>query len=205
MTGSQYNNVVQWTLANTPAGTMEDSFEAARAVFNNMGIAFPHGDSLQIVLTLLNGEYMGWAPCTYAQAQELANAGTAVMGIDTDHVVVVLPDESVNGRISPAAAAESVYARTAADIPKDERVAMQFYAYYANTPTPTQPVTPNPEPKPDVNTLVSWARGALEKNYSSAASILVFLILIFNGVPGLSGSAAPKRTWILEHLIAPQS
>ena len=75
MTGSQYKNVAQWTLANTPGVEAMDSSDAARVIFNNLGVAFPNGSCEEILLTLMSEDYMGWTPCTYRQAQEYANAG----------------------------------------------------------------------------------------------------------------------------------
>lgn len=140
MTGSQYNNVVRWTLANMEAA---DSLTAARAVFNNCGVAFPQGSCRDILLTLMSGEYMGWAPCTYAQAQEFANAGIAAVGIDTEHVVILLPDETaVNRASSVMSASASAYA--ADSVAATERMSMQFYAYSAaSTTTTVQPSTPS--------------------------------------------------------------
>ena len=42
MTGTQYKNVAQWTLANG-AAEASDSAAAAKAIFDNMGVPFPAG------------------------------------------------------------------------------------------------------------------------------------------------------------------
>ena len=137
MTGSQYNNVVRWTAANMPMSSKEDSFEAARTIFTNLGVAFPHGDSQEILLQLMSGDYMGWMPCTYAQAQEYANAGVAALGVDTEHAVVILPEAAAVSHMAAPAAGVSVapYARQAAEISLEERMTMQFFAYYGSTAT----------------------------------------------------------------------
>ena len=59
------------------AAEAADTVTVARAIFNNMGVAFPGGTCQEILLTLMSGDYMGWGECTYAQAQEFANAGAA--------------------------------------------------------------------------------------------------------------------------------
>lgn len=139
MTGTQYKNVAEWTLAN---GGMEekDSASAAKAIFQNMGVPFPAGSSGEVLLTLMSDDYMGWRACTHAQAQEYANAGTAAVGVNGEEVVVILPDADTDG----AATSAGGYARQAADITTAERITMQFYAnmysqtidslwnYYAN-------------------------------------------------------------------------
>lgn len=135
MTGTQYTNVVHWTLANSPAA---DSAAAAKAVFNNMGVAFPNGSCPEILLTLLSEEYMGWMSCTCQQAREFANAGVATVGIDPSRVVVILPDQPADALLS-GTAAETAYAREAGDLALTERASMQFFAYAAASTTTTRP------------------------------------------------------------------
>ena len=142
MTGSQYKNVAQWTLANTPGVEAMDSSDAARVIFNNLGVAFPNGSCEEILLTLMSEDYMGWTPCTYRQAQEYANAGVAAVGVDTGHVVVILPDESADSVIASADAAASANAKQTSEIATAERMSMQFYTYAASATT-----TITPEPK----------------------------------------------------------
>ena len=135
MTGSQYKNVAQWTLANTPAIEAADSVAAARAIFNNLGVAFPNGSCEEILLILMSEDYMGWTPCTCRQAQEYANAGVAAVGVDTDHVVVILPDESADSVIASADAVSSASAKQTSDIAATERLGTQFFAYSSGTNT----------------------------------------------------------------------
>lgn len=138
MTGTQYTNVVHWTLANSPAA---DSAVAAKAVFNNMGVAFPSGSCPEILITLLSEEYMGWMSCTCQQAREFANAGVATVGVDPSRVVVILPDQPADALLS-GTAAETAYAREAGDLALTERASMQFFAYAAASTTTTK------KPKP---------------------------------------------------------
>ena len=67
MTGSQYKNVAQWTLANTPGVEAMDSASAARMIFNNLGVAFPNGSCEEILLTLMSEDYMGGRPAPTAR------------------------------------------------------------------------------------------------------------------------------------------
>lgn len=127
MTGTQYKNVAQWTLANG-AAEASDSAAAAKAIFDNMGVPFPAGSCGEILLTLMSEDYMGWRACTHLEAQEYANAGTAAVGIDGEHVVVILPEEG-EGLVGAAVQANATsYARQASDISTAERITMQFYA-----------------------------------------------------------------------------
>ena len=141
MTGTQYKNVAQWTLANGAAEASE-SAAAAKAIFDNMGVPFPAGSCGETLLTLMSEDYMGWRACTHLEAQEYANAGTAAVGIDGEHVVVILPEEG-EGLVGAVVQANATsYARQASDISTAERITMQFYAnsaaatnswnYYAN-------------------------------------------------------------------------
>lgn len=127
MTGTQYKNVAQWTLANG-AAEASDSAAAAKAIFDNMGVPFPAGSCGETLLTLMSEDYMGWRACTHLEAQEYANAGTAAVGIDGEHVVVILPEEG-EGLVGAAVQANATsYARQASDISTAERITMQFYA-----------------------------------------------------------------------------
>ena len=168
MTGSQYKNVAQWTLANTPGVEAMDSADAARAIFNNLGVAFPNGSCEEILLTLMSEDYMGWTPCTCRQAQEYANAGVAAVGVDTSRVVVILPDESADGVIASAdAAVVSASAKQTSDISATERMGMQFYAYAASATTTVTPVDPPVKTWSDyANLVVSNAVAQLGKTYA---------------------------------------
>ena len=41
------------------AAEAADTVTVARAIFNNMGVAFPGGTCQEILLTLMSGDYMG--------------------------------------------------------------------------------------------------------------------------------------------------
>ena len=138
MTGTQYKNVAQWTLANG-AAEASDSAAAAKAIFDNMGVPFPAGSCGEILLTLMSEDYMGWRACTHLEAQEYANAGTAAVGIDGEHVVVILPEEG-EGLVGAVVQANATsYARQASDISTAERITMQFYANSAGNTTEPKP------------------------------------------------------------------
>ena len=156
MTGSQYKNVAQWTLANTPGVEAMDSSDAARMIFNTLGVAFPNGSCEEILLTLMSEDYMGWTSCTCRQAQEYANAGVAAVGVDTDHVVVILPDESADSVVASADAAASASAKQTSEIAAAERMGMQFYAYAASaTTTVTYPYVDIPQDG-DIGTMIDY-------------------------------------------------
>ena len=86
MTGTQYKNVAQWTLANG-AAEASDSAAAAKAIFDNMGVPFPAGSCGEILLTLMSEDYMGWRACTHLEAQEYANALETMIDIFLEGVL----------------------------------------------------------------------------------------------------------------------
>lgn len=149
MTATQYNNVVRWTLANTEAGTTADSVKAAKSILDNCGVAFPKGTCREILLTLMSERYMGWTPCTCAQAQESADAGIAAVGVDADRVVVILPNQAPTCRVAAAVPeTASAFAKQADQMAPAERLSMQFFSYSsASTTTTTKPSQPQ-EPEP---------------------------------------------------------
>ena len=71
----------------------------------------------------------------------------AAVGEDTDHVVVILPDESADSVVASADAAASASAKQTSEIAAAERMGMQFYTYAASA---TTTITPEPEPEPTV-------------------------------------------------------
>ena len=100
-------------------------------------MAFPHSNNLEVLTTLMSNAYMGWESCTFAQAEEAANYGIAAVGMDTDHLVVILPEDTTGlTGVASQDATQNPIARQAADIPLSERLSIQFFAYTsANTTT----------------------------------------------------------------------
>ena len=138
MTGTQYNSVVRWTLANIDAETANDNLAAARAVMNNCGVAFPNGNILEVMFTLMSEKYMGWESCTYKQAQEYANTGIAAVGIDGERVVIILPEDSaVKRRCTELEGNAAEYVKQAGRFSIAERMPMQFFAYAGAATTTT--------------------------------------------------------------------
>ena len=138
MTGTQYNSVVRWTLANIDAETANDNLAAARAVMNNCGVAFPNGNILEVMFTLMSEKYMGWESCTYKQAQEYANTGIAAVGIDGERVVIILPEDSVvKRRCTELEGNAAEYVKQADRFSISERMPMQFFAYAGAATTTT--------------------------------------------------------------------
>jgi hypothetical protein len=100
------------------------------------------------MLTLMSEDYMGWTACTRQQAQEFANEGVATVGIDTEKVVVILPDDNVgtgrastdtvNNVIPHSDVPFTAYAKQTVNVSPSESMTMQYYAY--NNTLTTQPI-----------------------------------------------------------------
>ena len=141
MTSSQYNNVVQYTLANMTADDSTDSAAVARKIMNNCGVGFPHGDKLEIMLTLLSEDYMGWRSCTRTDAQQMANNGVATIGVSPEMVVVIKPEENSAPANSLISAQSSEYAVTVSELPLAQTYNMAFFNYSADSTTTVPPST----------------------------------------------------------------
>ena len=137
MTSSQYNNIVQYTLANMTAEDSQDSAVVTRKIMNNCGVGFPHGNNLEIMLTLLSEDYMGWRSCTRTDAQQMANNGIATIGVSPERAVVIKPEggEEINNLL--VSDENSEYAATISELPLAQTYNMAFFNYSADTTTIT--------------------------------------------------------------------
>ena len=104
MNKKQYNNVIENTLKHEQSAQTEDSLSAARAIFDNMGVALPQGDIKTVYETIKTDNYMGWKSCTMQEAQAAADQGVAAIGISEDRIVVL----SANDEEHPVAQTASV-------------------------------------------------------------------------------------------------
>ena len=136
MTSSQYNNIVQYTLANMTAEDSQDSAVVTRKIMNNCGVGFPHGNNLEIMLTLLSEDYMGWRSCTRTDAQQMANNGIATIGVSPERAVVIKAEggEEINNLL--VLDENSEYAATISELPLAQTYNMAFFNYSADTTTP---------------------------------------------------------------------
>lgn len=93
MNKKQYNNVIDWTIKHEEAAKSQDSLEAARAIFKNMGVALPNGSMQEVFETIKTNDYMGWKACTMEEAQQAADKGVAAIGICEDQIVVLTAND----------------------------------------------------------------------------------------------------------------
>ena len=93
MDKKQYNNVSDWTLKHGAQAQSEDSLQVTRAICNELGVALPQGDLVQVAEVLATDDYMGWKACTKEEAQEAANNGVPAIGISNDQIVMLVAED----------------------------------------------------------------------------------------------------------------
>ena len=130
MTCSQYKNVIQYTLADK-ANQGKDNLELARCILDNLGVPLPKGDCRDVLVTLMDGDYMDWTQCFKAQACASANSGHVTIGLKKDDVVVIEPDESIIMLGTGLSGFENPVGVTADEIPQEDMLDMQFFAWDA--------------------------------------------------------------------------
>lgn len=133
MNKKQYNNVIDYTLKHEVSAQTDDSLAAARAIFDNMGVALPQGDMKTVYETIKTNDYMAWKSCTMQEAQAAADNGIAAIGISEDRIVVLWATDE-----------EEPVAQTASVMALDENTSaysvagLEYYSYgYGTTNNPT--------------------------------------------------------------------
>ena len=96
MNAAQYKNIIKWTIATTSNVSNIDSLSFAKKVFDNLGVAFPHGDLNIITNILNNSKYLGWRNCSQDQAQKYANIGIPTIGINSNKIVIIIPNAEID-------------------------------------------------------------------------------------------------------------
>ena len=129
MNKKQYNNVINHTLKHELSAQAEDSLGVARAIFTNMGVALPQGDIKHVYEVIRTDDYMGWKSCTMQEVQEVANNGTAAIGISEDRIVVLAAIDE-----EEPVAENAVVMTLSEEISDDE---MEYYTYSATVTRPS--------------------------------------------------------------------
>ena len=92
MTGSQYKNIIQWTLFSQKDLASADSMTVVRKILNNLGVSFPNGTLKEIIRILKGKSFLGWRPCSGDDAQRYADLGVTSIAIDSARVIILCPD-----------------------------------------------------------------------------------------------------------------
>lgn len=131
MIAPQYKNIIQWTLCSMENNEQSDSLTSARLVFNNLGVAFPHGDLKSIIEVLDTNVYLGWRACEKENVQKYADMGIASVGVSESSVIVILPNQSVPNLAFDKTISEhdGRFTCCCCDIPDEIQNTMKFYVY----------------------------------------------------------------------------
>lgn len=95
MTGSQYKNIIQWTLFFHKDLEGADSMTVVKKILNNLGVAFPNGTLDDVIRILKKKRFLGWRPCSGDDAQKYVNLGVASIAIDSARVIILCPDHKL--------------------------------------------------------------------------------------------------------------
>ena len=61
MTGSQYKNIIQWTLFFHKDLEGADSMTVVKKILNNLGVAFPNGTLDDVIRILKKKRFLRWS------------------------------------------------------------------------------------------------------------------------------------------------
>ena len=123
MTRNQYKNIIKWTLRNKPEYASEDTYSTTKEILSNCGVPFPSEGQENAVEVLRSGEYMGWSECSAEQARQAANEGIAAVGINTEQILVIEPDDDEVSNVE-----NSEFSRTMDTLYESELADMQFFS-----------------------------------------------------------------------------
>lgn len=96
MTGSQYKNIIVWSLHLNENLKNETAINVTTRLCTNLGVAFPHGNYDKIIDVLKTEKYLGWRVCSPEDVQKYANIGIATIGINSNTSVLIIPDYNIN-------------------------------------------------------------------------------------------------------------
>ena len=136
MTAEQYNNVIKCTVKKVDFPKTADSFQEARAIFKNLGVALPQGNGGEVLTALQTNDYMGWRSCTREEAQRYANNGIATIGISKDRIVVLTASVEEDETEEPIAVGTPTVMTLSSESSEDVVSDLAFFAYnYGGTTT----------------------------------------------------------------------
>ena len=131
MTGSQYKNIIKWTLYLNQGLKESNSIEVANKIFTNLGVSFPHGNYNEVFDTLKTEKFLGWVTCSRNEVQRFANIGVASLGIDSEKIIVIIPDYDINDLTasSDIVQANNTFVRHSSELDNEEYADLQFFVY----------------------------------------------------------------------------
>lgn len=130
MTGSQYKNIIEWSLYSS-LSSVEDDLQIARRIFNNLGVSFPNGDHKTVCSSIKKNTFLGWRPVQPEDAQRYANAGFATIALNEEQVFVICPNNEVSNLSDneKLGSAKSPSVSSVGEIFSDKGGGLLYYAY----------------------------------------------------------------------------
>lgn len=92
MNSMQYQNILKWSAYGLSGKKELPPLAAIRCFFDNLGVAFPHGDLRAIRTALETNRFLGWRKCPAEEAQPYADVGIPTVGLADGRVFLVPPD-----------------------------------------------------------------------------------------------------------------
>lgn len=131
MTGSQYKNIVEWTLYSDNSLAKSESIDVAKKIFKNLGVAFPHGDYDKIIEILSTKTYLGWRKCHSDEVQRFADIGIPGFGIDSERIIIIIPGEDINdfAYFPDHDKIRSVYVKNTSELDKEKDANLKYFVY----------------------------------------------------------------------------
>lgn len=96
MTASQYKNIIKWTISTNLEETTSDCLAFSKKLFDNLGVAFPHGNLGNIMHIFNSTRFLGWRICDPKDAQKYANIGIPTIGINSNKIVIIIPNAEID-------------------------------------------------------------------------------------------------------------
>ena len=131
MTGSQYKNIMQWTLFFHQNQLDKMASNIVKTIFNNLGVAYPNGTNKDIIKILKQETYLGWRSCVCEDVQKYANCGIAAIAINEENSVILIPDTSINNLSANEALdkIENQYVKHITNLSEEEQKQYNFFVY----------------------------------------------------------------------------
>jgi hypothetical protein len=140
LTGLQYKNTIAKAL--NELSVTNNSIAVAKEILNSCGAEFPYVELEGILRTFSSDEFTCWRTCTYDDAQKFANEGVPVVGVSSESIYVIEPEDSaLSGEdVVDAPDNASGFIRQTSLMSLDECADMKFFAY-SGTPITILPAT----------------------------------------------------------------
>lgn len=131
MTGSQYKNVIKWSILLNQNKLQENNLEIFRIIFNNLGIAYPNAKQKEALAIIKRDNFLGWRNCTVKESQLYANKGVPAIAANDERIIIICPDRNI-GDLSAVSKTEDLkvgFVKTIFELSDTELKTMSFLTY----------------------------------------------------------------------------